>query len=138
MRFENSLSTTSGLETSSLTRRRALTSCALATVISRSTHRRSSFARGSVVVMRLCSSRDVHRLRISALRASVSRLKWRPLLVSHEAPLAAQDRAHLFGLDESLLYELFLDLVERLAAKVAQREELFLSLLEQLADRLDL
>src|SRR5437879_5271220 len=58
--------------------------------------------------------------------------------MTHTAPLAAQDRAHLFGLDESLLDELFLDLVERLPAEVAQREQLFLALLQQLADRLDL
>ena len=40
-----------------------------------------SFARASVVVILPLglSSSDVHRLRISALRASVSRLKWRPL-----------------------------------------------------------
>ena len=79
MRFEKSLSTTSGLETSSLTRRLAFTSWSLAVVISRSTHRRSSLARASVVVIRPDSRSDVHRLRINALRASVSRLKWRPL-----------------------------------------------------------
>jgi hypothetical protein len=79
MRLENSLSTTSGFDTSALTRRRALTSWPFAVVISLSTQRRSSFARASVVVMRPVSNNDVHRLRISALRASVSRLKRRPL-----------------------------------------------------------
>ena len=81
MRLENSLSTTSGFEISALTRRRALTSPSFAVVISLSTQRRSSLARASVVVIRPLglSSRDVHRLRISALRASVSRLKRRPL-----------------------------------------------------------
>src|SRR5438876_1731790 len=138
MRLENSLSTTSGLETSRLTRRLALTSWSFAVVMSRSTQRRSSFARASVVVTRLCSSSEVHRLRISALRASVSRLKRRPLFWCRiQLRLAAQDRAHLFGLDESLLDQLLLDLVERLAPEVAQREQLLFPLLEQLSDGLD-
>src|SRR2546430_3559809 len=139
MRLENSLSTTSGLETSRLTRRLALTSWSFAVVMSRSTQRRSSFARASVVVTRLCSSSEVHRLRISALRASVSRLKRRPLFWCRiQLRLAAEDRAHLFGLDESLLDKLLLDLVKRLPPEVAQREQLLLALLEQLADGLDL
>ena len=78
--MENSRSTTSGLEISALTLRRDAMSPAFAVVMSRSTHRRSSFARASVVVMPLgLSSSDVHRLRISALRWSVGRLKRRPL-----------------------------------------------------------
>src|ERR1051325_10826736 len=52
--------------------------------------------------------------------------------------LAAQDRAHVFGLAETLLDELFFDLVERLAPEVAQREELPLPLVETLTDFLDL
>src|SRR5689334_9605620 len=52
--------------------------------------------------------------------------------------LAAQDRAHVFGLDESLLDQLLLDLVQRLAPKVAQSQQLLLTLLEQLPDGLDL
>src|SRR3989440_7367003 len=68
-----------GLETSALTRRRALTSWSFAVVIRRSTQRRSSFARASVVVMRPLSSSHVDRLLIHAVRASVSRLKRRPL-----------------------------------------------------------
>src|SRR5260370_3930370 len=51
---------------------------------------------------------------------------------------APKDAAHLLWLDEALLDELFLDLVERLAAEVAQRKQLFLALLQQLADGLDL
>src|SRR6266849_1945718 len=138
MRFENNLSTTSGLETSALTRRRAVMSWALAVVIRRSTHRRSSLARASVVVMRPLSSSDVHNPRISALREFVSRLKRRPLfwclnfrslsvvpcLADDRGPheiadfvgwsgdasveLAPKDRAHLLGLDEVLLDQLFL------------------------------
>src|SRR5260370_9285402 len=51
---------------------------------------------------------------------------------------APKDAAHLLRLDEALLDELFLDFVQRLAAEVAQREQLFLALLQQLADGLDL
>src|SRR6266550_2447516 len=95
MRFENNLSTTSGLDTSALTRRRAAMSWALAVVMRRSTHRRSSLARASVVVMRPLSSSDVHRLRMSALRASVSRLKRLP-------PEVPQSEQLLFLLLEQL------------------------------------
>src|SRR5260370_15977821 len=51
---------------------------------------------------------------------------------------APKDAAHLLWLDEALLDELFLDFVQRLAAEVAQRKQLFLALLQQLADGLDL
>src|ERR1700716_3105959 len=109
------------------TRRRALRSWPLAVVIRRATHRVSSLAFGSVVVMRPCSSSDVQRVRHSALRASVSRLKWRPAFWCRIQTLAAQDRAHLFGLDEALLDELLLDLFQRLAAEVPARGEVFVS-----------
>src|SRR6266567_2414211 len=51
---------------------------------------------------------------------------------------APKDAAHLLRLDEALLDELLLDLVQRLTTEVAQREQLLLALLEQLADGLDL
>src|SRR5579872_7837 len=139
MRFENSRSTTSGFEISSLTLRRAAMSPALAVVMRRSTQRRISLARASVVVMPFAlSSNDVHRLRISALRWSVGRLKRRPLFWWRINELAPEDRPHLLGLDEALLDELLLDLVQRLAPEVAEREQLLLLLLQQLADGLDL
>src|SRR5207302_395454 len=135
MRLLNSLSATSSWEMSRATRRRAARSSALASVMRRSTQRRSSLALASVVVIRPCSSRDVHRLRISALRALVSRLKWRPLFRCLIA--LPEDRLHLVGLDEALLDQLLLDLVERLAAEVPQAQELVLLLGQQLADRRD-
>src|SRR5258706_13008002 len=52
--------------------------------------------------------------------------------------LAPEDCAHLLGLDESLLNQLLFDLVEGFAPEVAQREQLLLTLLEQLSHGLDL
>src|SRR6267154_3960378 len=52
--------------------------------------------------------------------------------------LAPEDRAHLLGLDEALLDQLLFDLVEGFAPEVAQREQLLLTLLEQLSHGLDL
>src|ERR1700730_4687751 len=58
--------------------------------------------------------------------------------MSHLKGSAPKDAAHLLRLDEALLDKLLLDLVERLAPEIAKREQLFLTLLEQLADGLDL
>src|SRR5581483_1159016 len=60
------------------------------------------------------------------------------LLVTHRTGLAPKDRPHLLGLDEALLDQLLLDLVQRLAAEVPQRQQLLFLLLEQLPDGLDL
>src|SRR5215813_8129930 len=129
MRLLNSLSATSSLEISRATLRRAARSSAFASVIRRSTQRRSSFALASVVVIRPCSSNDVQRLRISALRAFVSRLRWRPLfrcliVFLYRGPREiarflgvirclifirlAEHRLHLIRLDEALLDQLLL------------------------------
>src|SRR5690349_2943548 len=131
MRLLNSLSATSSCEISRATRRRAARSSSLAVVIRRSTQRRSSLALASVVVIRPCASRSVHRLRISALRALVSRLRWRPDLRWRMS--LPEHRVHLVGLDEALLDQLFLDLVQRLATEVAEAEQLVLLLRQQLA-----
>src|SRR5690349_14137289 len=122
MRLLNSLSATSSLEISRATLRRAARSSAFASVIRRSTQRRSSFALASVVVIRPCSSKDVQRLRISALRAFASRLRWRPLLRCLIRKRLAEHRLHLIRLDEALLDQLLLDLVQRLAAEVPEAE----------------
>src|SRR5215471_12601399 len=135
MRLLNSLSATSSWEISRATRRRAAMSSALASVIRRSTQRRSSLALASVVVIRPCASRSEHRLRISALRALVSRLKWRPLFRCLIA--LPEYRLHGVRLDEALLDQLLLDLVQRLATEVAEAEQLVLLLGQELADRRD-
>src|SRR5215467_5378545 len=126
MRLLNSLSATSSLEISRAMRRLAARSSALASVIRRSTQRRSSLALASVVVIRPCCSSDVHRLRMSALRASVSRLKCRPVFRCRM--VLPEHRVHLIGLHEALLDQLLLDLVQRLAAEVAEAEHLVLLL----------
>src|SRR5205807_9714103 len=135
MRFANSLSATSAFEMSRATRRRAARSSPFASVMMRSTHRRSSFAFASVVVIRPASSSEVHRLRMSALRALVSRLRCRPLLRC--LIRLAEHGVHLIGLNVALLDQLLLDLVERLAAEVPEAQELVLLFPEQLADRGD-
>src|SRR5207302_529765 len=135
MRFAKSLSATSAFEMSRATRRRAARSSSFASVMMRSTQRRSSFAFASVVVIRPASSSDVQRFRISALRALVSRLRRRPLFRCRIC--LAEYRVHLVGLHVSLLDQLLLDLVQRLAAEVPEAQELVLLLSQQLADRGD-
>src|SRR5499427_5274377 len=144
----NSFATTSGFMTKRATWRRAATSPCLPNVIMRSARRRVSFAFATVVSMRSYWNSAVTRLRNSACRCSRLRpsLRWslRCLMGWSWLDLGARRGfvlvvgAHVHAEVESHLGEDVLDLLQRLAAEVAELEHLRLALLHQLADGLDL
>src|SRR5689334_16208805 len=159
----NSFETTSGFITKRATWRRAARSPCLPNVIMRSARRRVSFAFATVVSMRSYWNSAVTRLRSSACRCSALRpsRRWSLrclmgfLFATRRGPLAPPGasgsldlgpgrglvlvvRAHVHAEVEAHLGEDVLDLLERLAAEVAELEHLGLALLHQLADGLDL
>src|SRR5262249_9740385 len=124
--------------------RRAARSPCLPNVIIRSASRRVSLAFATVVSMRSYWNSAVTRLRSSACRCSRLRpsLRWSlRCLMSDLGPrgrLRLVVRAHVHAEVQAHLGEDVLDLLERLAAEVAELEHLRFALLHELADRLDL
>src|SRR5437016_1372174 len=127
-----SRSVTSRSSTIASTARRAATLSFLAVVMTRSTQRRSSLPLASVVSMRPWSSSDVTRLRLIALRCAVDRPNFRPAFWCRTLS-SDQDLGQLVRRKEAALYQLFFDLIERLATEVAQAQQVFFAERHQLA-----
>src|SRR5438270_3800629 len=131
-------SVTSRSSTKASTARRAATLSVFAVVITFSTQRRSSLPLASVVWMRPWSSRDVTRLRLIALRWAVLRANLRPAFWCRIVSLLDQDLGQLVRRQEAALYQLFLDLVQRLATEVPKAEQVLFAQGDQLPDFRDL
>src|SRR5436309_8542990 len=141
----NSLAATARRTTKRATWRRAARSPRLANVIMRSASRRVSLALARVVSIRSCWNSEVVRLRSSERRWAAVRLSLRwslrcriGLAFYPDGALVLEVPAHVHAERQAHLAQDVLDLLQRLAAEVAELEHLRLALLDQIADGLDL